>query len=362
MSQGRATRRGRRRLFAVVALLSGLLLAIVAVEVVLRVADPLGRNYEAEFLRYKNEALRYAWDGLPPEQHASIDLDGSLYRHKPDLDLDLGSFRLRTNRRGFRGPAVEFQKPPGAFRILVLGDSVAFGWGVDDEVTFLRRWEQELNAAGGRRFEVVNTGHPMYDTTQQLAVLREEGLALQPDLVLLVYVVNDVEPTRDVVEESLLGRPPDPAEKLPDAGDLWVWLADACADLLPATATLLRMQSDPAARIRRALPAGTAYAPEKSGKGPRGWQRSQTALLAIRDLCGKVGLPFVVLDHTMPAIGSLPAFCRQQGIPCFEFRFTPAELEQPIRNSRLDPHANAAGHELLLQKLKALAPQLPLPR
>src|SRR5262249_24564909 len=154
------------------------------------------RNYEVEFMRYRTQALDYAWDRQPPDQ---IDLDGTLYRHKRKLDLGLGSFRLRTNSLGFRGPELARDKPPRTCRIVVLGDSVAFGWGVDDEFTFLRRFEDELNEgppAPEVRFEVVNTGHPMYDTTQEAALLRDEGLALQPDLVLLVYVVNDVEPTR----------------------------------------------------------------------------------------------------------------------------------------------------------------------
>src|SRR5690606_28773324 len=145
----------------------------------------------------------------PPARFGEIDLDGTLYRQRPSLDLDLGSYTLRTNSLGFRGPEISAAKPDGTFRILILGDSVAYGTGVDDEVTFLRRWEAELNASGRGRFEVVNTGHPMYDTNQELALLRDEGLSLQPDLVLLVYVVNDIEPTRDVVEQAQLGKAAD---------------------------------------------------------------------------------------------------------------------------------------------------------
>jgi lysophospholipase L1-like esterase len=354
----------RRWPFAVAALLLGLLLAVTGVEVGLRVTDPLGRNYDVEFTRYKNEALRYAWDGVPPDQlDSKVDLDGTLFRHKPGLTLDLGSFVLRTNTLGFRGPEVAAAKGGDVFRVLVLGDSVAFGWGVDDAVTFVRRFEREQPLAGGKRLEVVNTGHLVYDTMQQLALLRDEGMRLQPDLVLLVYVVNDIEPTRDVVEESLLGKPPDPAEALPpDPGDFWTGLAGLCDGLLPATATLLRLQSDPAARLLRALPPGTEYAPERFGKGPRGWQRSQRALLAMADLCAQAQVPFAVLDHTLPKIESLPPFCREHQIRCFDFRFTQAELDQPIRNSLLDTHANAKGHELLLQKLQSLVPELLPPR
>ncbi|MCA8966512.1 MAG: SGNH/GDSL hydrolase family protein [Planctomycetes bacterium] len=331
-------------------------------EASLRIFDPIGLNHEVEHMRYRNEALRFAWHGLPPERFAEIDLDGTLYHQRPSLDLDLGSYRLRTNSLGYRGPEIAKSKPAGTFRILVLGDSVAYGTGVDEEVTFLRRWEVELNASGRGRFEVVNTGHPMYDTTQELAILRDEGLALEPDLVLLVYVVNDIEPTRDVVEQALFGKLPDPAEALPDPGDCWTWLAARIAPVLPATAKLVQLQSDPLTRLLSTQPPGTEYVPERFGKGPRGWPRSQRALEQIAALCRAAHVPFALLDDTMPALRALPGWCREHGIDYHDFRFTPEELHRPIRNSMLDSHANAAGHELLLQKLRAIAAELPMPR
>ncbi|MCA8974261.1 MAG: SGNH/GDSL hydrolase family protein [Planctomycetes bacterium] len=349
-------------MFRGIAALSSLVLVLVAVEVLLRTLDPIGLNHEVEHLRYRNEALRYAWSDLPPARFGEVDLDGTLYRHKPSLDLDLGSYRLRTNRLGFRGPEIEREKPAGTFRIVILGDSVCYGTGVDDEVTFLRRWEAELNAAGGQRYEVVNTGHPMYDTTQELAMLRDEGLALQPDLVILVYVVNDIEPTRDVVERALLGKAPRPDEAIDDPGDVWTGLAAWLRPLMPAFAKLVEHQSDPAARLLSVMPPGTEYVPERFGSGPRGWERSKQALLEIRDLCRRAAVPFFLLDHSLPAVRALPAFCAENDVPYFPFRFSPEELARPIRNSMLDSHSNAAGHQLLLDKLHAIAANLPLPR
>lgn len=337
-------------------------LVLAMAEAALRVLDPIGLSHDDENLRYRNTALRYAWSDLPPARFGEVDLDGTLYRNKRSIDVDIGSYRVRTNALGFRGPEITVAKPDGVFRILVLGDSVCFGVGVDDDVTFLRRWENELNAAGSRRFEVVNSGHPMYDTTQELALLRDDGLALDPDLVLLVYVVNDIDPTRDVVEQAVLGLPARPGEAIADPGDLWTGLAGLLRPALPATARLLELQSDPAARWLTTMPPGTDYVPEQVGKGPRGWQRSQQALLEIRRLCREAGLPLFVLDHSLPPVRALPAFCRSNDIRYFEFRFTSDELALPIRNSMLDSHANAAGNELLLQKLQVIARELPLPR
>jgi hypothetical protein len=346
------SRRRRRWLAALVLLPVGCVLALLGLEVLLRVTNLFGVNYEREFERYRLGCVRFTWD----RPDGTRDLDGTLYRHLPDLDVDLGSFTLRTNAMGLRGPPIEPQKPPGTVRIVVLGDSVAFGWGVDDEVTFLRRWEAARNArADGRRYQVINTGHPMYDTTQEAALLAEQGAALDPDLVLLVYVVNDVEPTREVVEAVLgLPVPSTPEEQAAGGPDAWQTLAAFLRPKLPATGAMVGMLSRQQARYAEVLrERGVDYAPERFGKGVRGWERSKAALLSIRDWCRRAGVPLLILDHTHPPIRSLLPFCREHDIACADLRFTAEELGQPIYNSRLDPHANARGHELLLQKLEA---------
>jgi hypothetical protein len=67
-----------------------------------------------------------------------------------------------------------------------------------------------------------------------------------------------------------------------------------------------------------------------------------------------VPVPFLVLDHTRPEIPSLPPFCANEGIPLAPFRFSDADLSGDICNSLLDSHANARGHDLQLQRLRAI--------
>ena len=354
-------RRLLRLLAPLLATAIGLCVAAFATEALLRVTDPIGLNYDFEFTRYRNEALRFDWEGKDP---ASIDLDGRLFRHKENLDLDLGSFRMRTNAIGFRGPEIGAKRDGGPFRVLVLGDSVAFGWGVDESVTFLRRFEADWNTAHpSNPIEVCNAGHLVYDTVQQLALLKEQGPSLAPDLVLLVYVVNDIEPSRDIVEENLLGKRPDADEAVPDAGDAWTAFASLLRSVgMTATAELSTLQSDPVARFRKAAGADATYEPHLYGKGKRGFARSQRALLAMRDWCKERSTPFFVLDHTRPVLKPLPSFCKDNGIECADFRFTDEELPLPMYNSKKDTHANALGNDLLLQKLQRIAERLPLPR
>src|SRR5205823_150809 len=81
---------------------------------------------------------------------------------------------------------------PGEYRVLVLGDSVVFGWGVPFDDIFTSRLQVILSRDLARPVRVINTGITSYNTVQEYTYLKTEGLLLQPDLVILVYVPNDI--------------------------------------------------------------------------------------------------------------------------------------------------------------------------
>jgi lysophospholipase L1-like esterase len=91
------------------------------------------------------------------------------------------------NALGFRGPEVSPAKPPGGIRVLMLGDSFTYGIGVADDESFSARLE-----ALDPRLEVLNTGVNGYGTAQELLLLRDQGLALDPDVVIVNFFWNDV--------------------------------------------------------------------------------------------------------------------------------------------------------------------------
>jgi lysophospholipase L1-like esterase len=94
-----------------------------------------------------------------------------------------------TNSLGLRGPE------PGAksaARILALGDSYVFGWGVAQGEEWIEVVESELNAKlGAGAVEAWNGGVNGYGTIGALAQLRRLGPELRPDLVLLGFFAND---------------------------------------------------------------------------------------------------------------------------------------------------------------------------
>lgn len=99
---------------------------------------------------------------------------------------------IRTNSLGLRGDEVLQPKPPDLFRILVLGDSVTFGWGVREEDTYSSQLAGLLAALRpGQRFEVINAGVSGYGTWQEALWLRQAIDELAPDLVVVQVHVND---------------------------------------------------------------------------------------------------------------------------------------------------------------------------
>ncbi len=97
----------------------------------------------------------------------------------------------RTNELGLRDTTY---KADADVKILVLGDSVAWGDAIDDvRNVFANRLERRLDDEDpSRTYEVINAGVPGYSTFQEAAFLRIRGLALAPDLVILQFCLNDI--------------------------------------------------------------------------------------------------------------------------------------------------------------------------
>lgn len=101
---------------------------------------------------------------------------------------------IEVNSKGLRGSEVEYAKPAGERRLLVLGDSFTFAEQVNQHETFTQRLEDRLNARGGAgRFRVLNAGSNGWSTANELVFLAEEGMKFSPDLVVVAfYAGNDV--------------------------------------------------------------------------------------------------------------------------------------------------------------------------
>lgn len=102
---------------------------------------------------------------------------------------------IKISSKGIRDYEYTFNKPEDIYRIIILGDSVAFGWGVELEQTFAKCLEQRLLRDNGKKkYEVINFSVPGYNTTQEVVTLKSKCLAYKPDLVIFYIDANDYKP------------------------------------------------------------------------------------------------------------------------------------------------------------------------
>jgi hypothetical protein len=92
----------------------------------------------------------------------------------------------RYNSHSFRTPEYTVAHPPGTFRIVILGNSMAWGKGVSQEEAFPNVLEQSLSGmCQGLAFEVISLGIPGYGAGHVFISLLAHGQSLKPDLVVI---------------------------------------------------------------------------------------------------------------------------------------------------------------------------------
>ena len=154
--------------------------------------------------------LTVGWEGDAENADRLIDAiyvpdDRLFFKLRPNLDVPVTPnpriFDLQTNALGLRGKPVVLPKPDDLFRILCLGDSCTFGSGAAANQTIPAQLEQELtDRRPDLRIEVINAGVPGYTTYQARQFFESDGIALQPDCVVLTLGYNDALPTGPAVK------------------------------------------------------------------------------------------------------------------------------------------------------------------
>ncbi len=66
----------------------------------------------------------------------------------------------RISSQGIRNQVIKLPKPAGTYRILAVGDSFTFGWGVAQKDTWVRLLEQKLRTSRAKNIEIINAGAP----------------------------------------------------------------------------------------------------------------------------------------------------------------------------------------------------------
>jgi lysophospholipase L1-like esterase len=118
---------------------------------------------------------------------------------------------IENNSRGYRGPELKHPvEERGVYRVLCVGDSITYGFNVDQEAPYARRLERLLQGRSARPVEVINAGVPGWSWVQGRRFLEVEGMGLHPDVVVIGHGTNDqFFPTQVTDRESMerLARP-----------------------------------------------------------------------------------------------------------------------------------------------------------
>lgn len=157
-----------------------------------------------ERMRSGNATLPVDRDAKLGEIVAPSAHDDVVYELIPGAIVRFQGVECRFNTEGFRGPPPPpRERAPGSVRIVGLGDSVTFGWGVNEPDCFLRRVERSLRERlPDRIVDVINTGVPGYNTAMEVAAFAHRADRLRPDIVLLDWVGNDADLPNLIANES----------------------------------------------------------------------------------------------------------------------------------------------------------------
>ncbi len=109
------------------------------------------------------------------------------WRYEPYSEVRMGRVLSTYNSAGFRDAEHHIGGNQSVRRILVVGDSVTEGYGVEWKDVFSKVLQDRL----GPSHEIITMGMGGLNTPQEIHLLEREGLAYGPDLVVLNFVLND---------------------------------------------------------------------------------------------------------------------------------------------------------------------------
>jgi lysophospholipase L1-like esterase len=146
---------------------------------------------------YLTGSKRAQWTTRTVEEHQNAAVGGySKYypnQSRFDFDVETGErFPVTINSKGFRGREFSERKAPNTLRVVTLGASSTLGYFARDHETYPMYLEQLLNEAGGATtVEVINLGIPHLMVANIHALLINEALPLEPDVITFYEGNND---------------------------------------------------------------------------------------------------------------------------------------------------------------------------
>jgi len=133
------------------------------------------------------------------------------WRFRPDQTITSHFFENKTytiNSLGLRGKEIEPKS--SRTRIIALGNSCTFGWGVEYSKIYSQQLERLINSDSALpEVEVINAGIPGYSSYQGRKFFESNLLKLKPDMVLIMFAWNDQWAAADNIPDKNQEMPPE---------------------------------------------------------------------------------------------------------------------------------------------------------
>lgn len=344
----------RARTLRILLIAGGVLVALLLGECLIRVFGPPvyqtptiwiqkeGRWQKVESLTlYMMQLWEQDREGLgaktPPFEH----IRGWYDRPQWDYFDAEGFIDYRTNRFGFRDHDFEQTKPSDEYRILAIGDSFTFGLGVRTEDCWTEVLETLLEEKRNRSCEVINGA---YAAGNQIAHypewVAENGFRFEPDLLLIVICLNDLDPDIPLL--------------LTDTGYFVPWLK--------GRSRLLYMIQKQWIRWKRG-PIPMRDFSESMKDHLTTWEGEKEAIRAIHEDAGRAGVDVKVVVMPMltrlvevyPFTGlheMIRDFCNSEGIEVIDLLETfLGHYDTDLWVHPTDQHPNRIGHRIIGEAL-----------
>lgn len=250
------------------------------------------------------------------------------------------------NSSGFREREFVREKPADVYRIAVIGDSITYAPGVEEE----DRYTNLLQLHGSGKYEVLNFGRWGAETVDHVQILKELVLPVSPNFVLLQWFTNDVE------GRDKSGRPRPwplvPSRRLFRASlahsalfflvnERWVAIQEQLGLVKTYEVYMKERFADPNS------PASVA---------------AQEALLQFIAVCKQHAIPVGIVLFANPHGGGGPfdflldrvlSVCQREALPCLDTRstFAPYENNGKLWVNRLDAHPGPLAHRLVAERI-----------
>jgi len=171
----------RRILFRVAAIVLSILIILAILEIIAYLA------------------LHKKWPRKPPiPTNEWVVMTGRGRRLKPNLDftqwfvVSNRVIHFQTNSLGFRGREIALKKTPGVSRILILGDSITLSAFLPENEVYPALVEKILSRT--QPVQVINGGVFDVGLKEEIYLLKDPGLKLDPDLAVIGFYLNDSRP------------------------------------------------------------------------------------------------------------------------------------------------------------------------